>query len=73
MDFLLIQRIFNCFFPNSEDFRRIFSQNQRILDGFSPKFREFLMDFLLNLENFRWIFSQIQRILDGFSPKFRGF
>ncbi len=61
------------FLPNSEDFRWIFSkiqrifywifsQNQRILDGFSHKFGEFQMDFLL-----------IQRILDEVSPKSGGF
>jgi hypothetical protein len=63
-----------------ENFRWIFSQIQRILNGFSPKFGEFQMDFLLiqrilngflpNSEDFRRIFSRIQRILDGVSLKF---
>jgi hypothetical protein len=50
------------FLPNSDDFRWIFSQKQRILDIFSSKFGEFQMDFLL-----------IQRILDEFSLEFGGF
>jgi hypothetical protein len=39
-----------------------FPQNQRILDGFSTKFEEFQMDFLLN-----------QRTLGEFFLEFGGF